>query len=245
MVGRYLIVVRRGDWFHCHSRTHPMDITYKIIAADGKEYGPVKTEQLHGWIREGRIAPDTQLLRSDIHEWRPASSYPELNLPALNPTPPAIPTPTAASPTPGVAMSPDMMELEKRVKSGGSWFYWVAGLSLVNSVMAFSGSGGGFVIGLSVTQVIDAMLSGSGANAKVIGLVLGLLAVGIFALCGVFACKRHVWAFLVGMGLYALDTLLTVVAQQWLGVAFHAWVLVSLFLGVRAALQANALTSAN
>ena len=89
---------------------------------------------------------------------------------------------------------------------------------------------------------MDAMLAESGGSAKAIGLVLGVLAAGIFALFGVFACKRHVWAFVVGMLLYGLDTILTVLAEQWLGLAFHGWVLFSLFIGTRAAMQANALS---
>lgn len=59
---------------------------------------------------------------------------------------------------------------------------------------------------------------------------------------GVFACKRHVWAFIVGMVLYAGDTLLTMLLGLWLGVAFHAWVLFSLFVGVKAAIQVNKLS---
>jgi len=218
-----------------------MEITYKIIATDGKEYGPVNLEQLQGWIKEGRIASDTQLLRSDINEWRSASSFAEIApMMASGSSTPALPP--AASALPGTEASTELFELEKRVKSGGSWYYWVAALSLVNSVVAFSGGGGGFVIGLSVTQVMDAMLAESGGSAKAIGLVLGVLAAGVFALFGVFACKRHVWAFIVGMLLYGLDTILTVMAEQWLGLAFHGWVLFSLFIGTRAAMQANALS---
>ena len=153
---------------------------------------------------------------------------------------PALP-PTASA-LPGTEASPELFELEKRVKSGGSWYYWVAALSLVNSVVAFSGGGGGFVIGLSVTQFVDAMLSADGGVMKGVGLALGVLAAGVFALFGVFACKRHVWAFIVGMLLYGLDTILTVLDQQWLGLAFHGWVLFSLFIGTRAAMQINALS---
>ncbi len=218
-----------------------MEITYKIIATDGKEYGPVNLEQLQGWINEGRIASDTQLLRSDINEWRPASSFAEISLMmASGSSTPALPSSTSASSGPDV--SPELFELEKRVKSGGSWYYWVAALSLVNSVMAFSGGGGGFVIGLSVTQFVEAMLSADGGVMKGVGLALGVLAAGVFALFGVFACKRHVWAFIVGMLLYGLDTILTVLAEQWLGLAFHGWVLFSLFIGTRAAMQINALS---
>ncbi len=218
-----------------------MEITYKIIATDGKEYGPVSLEQLQGWINEGRIASDTQLLRSDINEWRPASSFAEISpMMASGSSTPALPSSTSASSGPDV--SPELFELEKRVKSGGSWYYWVAALSLVNSVMAFSGGGGGFVIGLSVTQFVEAMLSADGGVMKGVGLALGVLAAGVFALFGVFACKRHVWAFIVGMLLYGLDTILTVLAEQWLGLAFHGWVLFSLFIGTRAAMQINALS---
>ena len=218
-----------------------MEITYKIIATDGKEYGPVNLEQLQGWINEGRIAADTQVRRSDINEWRPASSLAEVGLKTAS-APPALGLPSSPTALPGTEVSPELFKFDKRVKSGGSWFYWVAALSLVNSVVAFSGGGGGFVIGLSVTQFMDAMLSDNGGSAKAIGLVLGLLAAGVFALFGVFACKRHVWAFIVGMVLYGLDTVLTVIAEQWLGLAFHGWVLVSLFIGTRAAMQANALS---
>jgi len=218
-----------------------MEITYKIIATDGKEYGPVNLEQLQGWINEGRIASDTQLLRSDINEWRPASSFAEISLMmASDSSTPALPSSTSASS--GADVSPELFELEKRVKSGGSWYYWVAALSLVNSVMAFSGGGGGFVIGLSVTQFVEAMLSADGGVMKGVGLALGVLAAGVFALFGVFACKRHVWAFIVGMLFYGLDTILTVLAEQWLGLAFHGWVLFSLFIGTRAAMQINALS---
>ena len=221
-----------------------MEITYKIIATDGKEYGPVNLEQLQGWINEGRIASDTQLLRSDINEWRPASSFTEISLMmAGGSSTPALTSSTSASS--GADVSPELFELEKRVKSGGSWYYWVAALSLVNSVMAFSGGGGGFVIGLSVTQFMDAMLSADGGVMKGVGLALGVLAAGVFALFGVFACKRHVWAFIVGMLFYGLDTILTVLAEQWLGLAFHGWVLFSLFIGTRAAMQINALSKSN
>lgn len=216
-----------------------MEITYKILATDGKEYGPVNLQQLQGWVREGRVSAETQLLRSDLVEWMAASRFAELSLGGGSPTFPGVGTVS-----PAAASSAALEELDKRVRSGGSWYYWVAALSLVNSVMAFTGGGGGFVIGLSVTQFLDVMLAEAGGNVKVIGLVLGIAAAGLFATFGVFACKRHSWAFIVGMVLYAFDTLLTVLAQHWIGLAFHAWVLVSLFLGLRAAMQANAMQRA-
>ncbi len=57
-----------------------MDITYTMIGADGLHYGPVNLEQLKGWIAEGRIMPETKVLRSDTQSWLPAANYVELNL---------------------------------------------------------------------------------------------------------------------------------------------------------------------
>jgi hypothetical protein len=110
---------------------------------------------------------------------------------------------------------------------------------LVNSFAALSGSNWGFIFGLQITQFIDLYAREAGGNAKVVAMVLDVIAAGVFVLFGVFACKRHVWAFIVGMVLYGLDALLTVLATYWLGVAFHAWVLFSLFVGLTAALQIN------
>ena len=215
-----------------------MEATYKIVGSDGNEYGPVTLEQFQAWIKEGRLTPATQVLRSDVNVWHPASSYTELGLVASS----TVGAPMAATTPSGTlvdAGAVELVELDKRVKSGGSWFYWIAGLSLINSIAAFSGSGYGFIVGLSLTQVIDHLLQSAGGSAKVIALVLDVLAAGIFVVFGIFACKRQAWAFIVGMALYGIDTLFTLVAQYWLGVAFHAWVLFSLFVGMKAALQIN------
>ena len=42
---------------------------YKIIGADGKEYGPVTTEQLRQWIVEGRSNAQTQVQSEGSTEW--------------------------------------------------------------------------------------------------------------------------------------------------------------------------------
>jgi hypothetical protein len=35
---------------------------YKIIGADGKEYGPITADQLRAWIVEGRANAQTKVL---------------------------------------------------------------------------------------------------------------------------------------------------------------------------------------
>lgn len=51
---------------------------YKIIGADGNEYGPVSTEQLKQWMAEGRVNAQTQVLADGAAEWQAAGSLPEV-----------------------------------------------------------------------------------------------------------------------------------------------------------------------
>ena len=108
-----------------------MELTYKVRGADGKEYGPVTLQQLTGWVGEGRLPPQQQVQRSDMSYWAAASDFAELQplyAPAASPA--ASPAAQATSPPQAVAVA------AARTRSGASWFYWIAGLSLVNSVVA-------------------------------------------------------------------------------------------------------------
>jgi len=55
-----------------------MDVTYKIIGADGTEYGPANLEEIRSWVLQGRVARGTQVWRTDLSRWGPASGYEEL-----------------------------------------------------------------------------------------------------------------------------------------------------------------------
>jgi hypothetical protein len=67
---------------------------YKIIGADGKEYGPVTAEQLHQWISEGRLNAQSQVLAEGAQQWKPLGQFRELaatlpgaSLPSIGPVP--------------------------------------------------------------------------------------------------------------------------------------------------------------
>lgn len=66
-----------------------MELTYKIIGGDGVEYGPVAMEELKQWIIDGRVAPTTNIWRSDLAKWGPASTYAEFQ-PELQQVAPAL-----------------------------------------------------------------------------------------------------------------------------------------------------------
>ena len=50
---------------------------YKIIGADGREYGPVSADQLRQWIREGRANAQTKTQAEGSTEWKPLGEFPE------------------------------------------------------------------------------------------------------------------------------------------------------------------------
>jgi hypothetical protein len=74
---------------------------YKMIGADGQEYGPVTAEQLRQWMAEGRINGQTQVQPVGAAGWQSLSTLPELA--AMSPAvPPAMP-PTTSLPVPANA----------------------------------------------------------------------------------------------------------------------------------------------
>jgi hypothetical protein len=50
---------------------------YRILGADGREYGPVNAEQIRRWITEGRANAETKTLAEGSTEWKPLAQFPE------------------------------------------------------------------------------------------------------------------------------------------------------------------------
>ncbi len=145
--------------------------------------------------------------------------------------PPAPPTPTPPSQHP---------RTNQAITQSGSWFYWVAGLSIINAlIMLFSGGGWHFLAGLAFPELVAGIAVGlkAGAVVKAIALIFAVIGAGIFIPFGVFSCKGHVWAFIAGMVLYALDGLIFLAFGDYLSAGFHAFVLWRLSSGLQASLE--------
>ena len=111
----------------------------------------------------------------------------------------------------------------------------------MNSLISAFQGGVAFVVGLGITQLVDAFAVIFAEQApdgalifKGIGLVLSIILSGIFAFFGFLAGKGRRWAFITGMALYALDAVLLLVFADWLGFAFHLFFLWSLWSGMQA-----------
>ncbi|HTR42701.1 MAG TPA: DUF4190 domain-containing protein [Pseudomonadales bacterium] len=50
---------------------------YRIIGADGRQYGPISADQIRRWITEGRANAQTRTLAEGAAEWKPLGSFPE------------------------------------------------------------------------------------------------------------------------------------------------------------------------
>ena len=126
----------------------------------------------------------------------------------------------------------------RQTQVGGDWFFWIAGFSVVNSLLSAFGAQIHFVIGLGTTELIDGLAHAGGkgfGTTNVIALLLDLVAAGFYALFGFFARRGAKWAFLTGMILYLMDALLLLAFKDWLAVAFHAYALFRIFQGFQAA----------
>ena len=136
------------------------------------------------------------------------------------------------------------IEMENRFLSGANWFFWIAGLSLVNSVLMLSGTGWGFIIGLGMTQVIDGIATEVALEANEAATVVKLVAFGfdlvVAGMCagvGLLARKRFAWAFILGMILYAMDGMIFLLAQDWWSFGFHVFALYGIWNGLKALRQ--------
>lgn len=210
-----------------------MELTYKVRGADGKEYGPASLDQLTKWLRESRVSAQSEVMRSDTDYWARVADFEELKgaLPETN-----APSPMTATGTFSGASDPG---LEAEVRAGASWYYWVAGLSVINTMFSVFGAGIQFLFGLGITQVADAFGQELQGGGKLVALLVSLIAAGVLVLFGVFANKRQTWAFAVGLPLYALDAVILLLFRHWIGVAFHAYVIFRLVRGFMACRALN------
>lgn len=126
-----------------------------------------------------------------------------------------------------------------RMHAGARWFYWIAGLSVVNSILVATGGNLHFVVGLGITSVVDAAAKRLGSAGTVLDVVINGFIAAVFALFGMFAGKAQKWAFVVGMALYAADGLLLLNGKDLLGVVFHAYALFAIYRGYQAAQQVH------
>ncbi len=98
-----------------------MATSYKIIGADGAEYGPTTLEELREWIEDGRVGQATLVWKNDERRWLAAGMRDELrwDLPA----PPPLSTSVGALSRAG-DLEPEISR--DSVRPAGFWIRLVA-----------------------------------------------------------------------------------------------------------------------
>ena len=128
--------------------------------------------------------------------------------------------------------------LKQAGETGANWFYWIAGLSLVNTAIAHSGGDRHFIVGLSVTAIVDAIAQQIGKEhpqsaSLAMGIAIGfsVCVAVVVVLLGWLSRKQLLWVFGIGMGLYLLDGLVYLLLGDFLSAGFHGYALFSMSQG--------------
>ena len=155
--------------------------------------------------------------------------------------PPEAAEPKTVTPDPLDTLRAQLAQLHARGTSGAGWFYWIAALSLVNSVILLGGGDRHFVVGLGVTLVADSIAKAVADQnpdvatvAKGIAFGFDLFVAAILCLFGWLSRRPILPIFVVGMVLYLLDGLIYLLVGDWMSVGFHAFVLFGMWSGFSA-----------
>ena len=135
------------------------------------------------------------------------------------------------------------LRIEGEVKGAASWFFWIAALSIINSIIFMLNLDWNFVIGLGVTQLLDfigrSISETTASGMKYVSLIINILLSAVFVLIGLFANRGSRKAFMTGIILYILDAVIFVFAFDLLGVGFHIFAIYFMVRGFMACKKLN------
>jgi TM2 domain-containing membrane protein YozV len=131
---------------------------YKIVGADGHQYGPVTADQLRQWLAENRVNAQTLVQAEGTAEWKPLGSLPEF---AASIKPP----PVAAGPMPPSAAA---ARASNRIPAG-IFGILLGSLGIHKFILGYTGAG---LIMLLVTLLTCGL---GGIVMHIIGLIEGII----------------------------------------------------------------------
>jgi hypothetical protein len=149
---------------------------YKLIGADGKEYGPVSAEVLRQWLAEGRVTAETRVLAENATEWKPLRDLPEFGFTAAG---------APATIAPAIIVAPEQRRTNALAITG-----LILGIfSMTFGLCCCSGfpfSIAGLICsGIALGQ-IKQNPSQEGRGIAIAGLIISIIALGIGVLIMIF-----------------------------------------------------------
>ena len=213
------------------------------LARNGEKLAPQEEETIPALLESGAVRASDLFWHEGMADWATVGTKWSALVaagdapPLLSPTGGQVPTslPVVAAP-----INRELIVQENpQILNAANWFWWIAGLSLINSISIHSGANFGFFIGLGFTMIADAGFH----NLMIVAFVIDFLAIGFFFGAGWFARQGHFWAFVVGTVAYAADALIYVFVSEWLSVLFHAFAIYQLVRGAMALREATRQTA--
>jgi hypothetical protein len=155
------------------------------------------------------------------------------------------PVNTVASASSLAALEQKKRELQVAARKGANWLFWIAGLSVINSVISVINVNGmpNYVLGLATGNLVGGMAIGIaqtlgvadwGVGVRLIFQSFNVLFAGLFAMMGILAAKQYRWVIIVGLALYASDAMTYMVYGDLLSIAIHGVALWGLWQGTQA-----------
>lgn len=141
------------------------------------------------------------------------------------------------------ALRAEILRRESAIAGGAGWFNWIAGLSVLSSLLTIWGIDWNFLIGLGVVQLVEGLFQESFPLVRSLGVVLNLAAAGLFFWLGGKARKRAPWAFMAGFALYFLDSLIFLALGEFVSLGFHGLALFMILGGYRSIIKVRALAA--
>ena len=127
----------------------------------------------------------------------------------------------------------------KTAYAGANWFFWLAALSVINSLAVYYIGIGNTPLAFGVTQWVDGTHGPLTPEAfspplTAFGLIINLLIAAGFAGFGYLARRGNDVAFLIGIFLYVVDAMLSIGLRDFWGFSFHLVGFFFLFRGLLA-----------
>lgn len=203
---------------------------FKILGADGKEYGPVTVDQIKQWIKDGRANHETMAEKMGEIGWKPLAQYPDF-LDLFPAQPPALPTtPAAAAPVAAASVqAPDARARALQLVNGPAIALLVTAIlniALFGFGAIFQGHGRPYVppmyaMNPDAMRLIQEFSGTAGFTLRLIG-----IAVGVLIIVGALKMQK-----LRGRGLATTAAILAMIPCSpccVLGLPFGIWALVVL-----------------
>jgi len=122
------------------------------------------------------------------------------------------------------------------VLHAADWFFWLAILSVINSLIVYYYKVPNTPGALGITQWVDGTTSGINASMTTVSLVTNILIAGALAMFGLLARRGSDVAFVVGIFLYVIDAFLMIGMKDFFGFGVH---LIALFFLVKGLLASR------